>query len=323
MSLVVMTTQQHLDYNILCKEVFCLTLLNKKRPSLKAQEARLGWLFVSPALIGFSIFTFGSILRSLYYSFTSWDLLTKPKFIGFENYIKIFKDKYFYQYMGNTLYFVILLVPIVLIISLLLAILINSKTRGLNKVYRAALFLPSITSTVAISMVWLWIFNPDMGILNNFLYAIGFKSAPMWLNSEQWSKPALVIMRVWQMSGYYMIMFLAGLQTIPDSLYEAAQVDGANKVQQFFKITIPMLSNTTFVVAILLIIEAFNMFESIFIMTSGGPLGSTSTIMYYIYQKAFNDYEMGYASALAWIFFALIMIVTLIQYRFRNEQGGE
>ena len=210
-----------------------------------------------------------------------------------------------------------------LVVSLLLAILINKKAGRLTKGYRVALFLPSITSTVAVSMVWLWIFNPDMGILNNILTAIGLNDVPLWLGDPAWSKPALVIMRVWQMSGYYMLMFLAGLQTIPETLYEAADVDGATGWQKFIRITVPMLSNTTFVVAILLVIEAFNMFESIFVMTKGGPLGSTSTIMYYIYEQGFTNYNMGYASALAWIFFALIMIVTLVQYRFRHEQGGE
>lgn len=292
--------------------------------TLKRREACLGWLFVSPALIGFSIFTFGSILYSLYLSFTDYNLLSPPKWIGLENYIRAFtNDQYFYQYFGNTFYFVVLLVPLVLVISLGLALLINRKMGRINKAYRVALFLPSITSTVAVSMVWLWIFNPDMGLLNNFLTALGWNNPPMWLADPAWSKPALVIMRVWQMSGYYMIMFLAGLQTIPENLYEAAEVDGANSVQRFFKITLPMLSNTTFMVAILLVIEAFNMFESIFIMTEGGPLGSTSTIMYYIYEQAFRNYDMGYASALAWIFFALILVVTLVQYRFRNEQGGE
>ena len=217
----------------------------------------------------------------------------------------------------------VILVPIVLVVSLLLAILINKKAGRLTKGYRVALFLPSITSTVAVSMVWLWIFNPDMGILNNILTAIGLNDVPLWLGDPAWSKPALVIMRVWQMSGYYMLMFLAGLQTIPETLYEAADVDGATGWQKFIRITVPMLSNTTFVVAILLVIEAFNMFESIFVMTKGGPLGSTSTIMYYIYEQGFTNYNMGYASALAWIFFALIMIVTLVQYRFRHEQGGE
>lgn len=299
--------------------------LNKdKRMSLKTKEALTGWLFLSPALIGFSIFTFGSIIYSLYLSLTDYDLMTKPKFIGLENYIRAFtKDESFYKFFGNTLYFVVLLVPIVLAISLFLALLINKKAGKITKTYRVALFLPSITSTIAVSMVWLWIFNPDMGLINNMLTAIGFNNPPMWLNSPDTSKMALVIMRVWQMSGYYMIMFLAGLQTIPESLYESAQVDGANKIQSFFKITLPMLSNTTFVVIILLVIEAFNMFESIFIMTNGGPLGSTSTIMYYIYEQGFGNYNMGYASAIAWIFFVVIMIITLIQYRFRNEQGGE
>ena len=299
--------------------------LNKdKRMSLKTKEALTGWLFLSPALIGFSIFTFGSIIYSLYLSLTDYDLMTKPKFIGLENYIRAFtKDESFYKFFGNTLYFVVLLVPIVLAISIFLALLINKKAGKITKAYRVALFLPSITSTIAVSMVWLWIFNPDMGLINNMLTAIGFNNPPMWLNSPDTSKMALVIMRVWQMSGYYMIMFLAGLQTIPESLYESAQVDGANKIQSFFKITLQMLSNTTFVVIILLVIEAFNMFESIFIMTNGGPLGSTSTIMYYIYEQGFGNYNMGYASAIAWIFFVVIMIITLIQYRFRNEQGGE
>jgi multiple sugar transport system permease protein len=303
-----------------------MEIKNKKKRilTLKKKDALTGWLFVSPALIGFSIFTFGSIIYSFYLSLTDYNLMTKPKFVGLENYIRAFtKDDYFYKYFGNTLYFVVFLVPIVLIISLLLALLINKKAGKLSNAYRVALFLPSITSTIAVSMVWLWIFNPDMGIINNFLISIGFSNPPMWLNSTESSKMALIIMRVWQMSGYYMLMFLAGLQTIPESLYESSEVDGANGIQKFFKITVPMLSNTTFVVIILLVIEAFNMFESIFIMTGGGPLGSTSTIMYYIYEQGFGNYNMGYASAIAWIFFAVIMIITMIQYKYRNEQGGE
>lgn len=295
-----------------------------RRLNLKQREALTGWLFVSPALIGFGIFTFGAILYSLYLSFTDYDMFGTPEWVGLGNYIKAFtNDEYFYQYFGNTFYFAIVLVPVVLVISLFLAILINKKVGKLTKAYRVALFLPSITSTVAVSMVWLWIFNPDMGILNNFLTAIGFHNPPMWLSDPEWSKPALIIMRVWQMSGYYMLLFLAGLQTIPETLYEAAEVDGASSWQRFTRITVPMLSNTTFVVVILLIIESFNMFESIFVMTEGGPLGSTSTIMYYIYEQGFMSYNMGYASALAWIFFALILVFTLIQFRFRREQGGE
>ena len=295
-----------------------------RRLNLKQREALTGWLFVSPALIGFGIFTFGAILYSLYLSFTDYNLLGSPEWLGLENYIRAFtNDQYFYQYFGNTFYFALVLVPVVLVISLFLAILINKKVGKIAKAYRVALFLPSITSTVAVSMVWLWIFNPDMGIMNNFLTAIGFHNPPMWLSDPEWSKPALIIMRVWQMSGYYMLLFLAGLQTIPETLYEAAEVDGASSWQKFRRITVPLLSNTTFVVVILLVIESFNMFESIFVMTEGGPLGSTSTIMYYIYEQGFMSYNMGYASALAWIFFALILVFTLIQFRFRREQGGE
>lgn len=181
----------------------------KRFMTLKRREACLGWLFVSPALIGFSIFTFGSILYSFYLSLTNYDLISTPKWVGFDNYIRAFtKDQYFYKYFGNTLYFVVTLVPIVLALSLLLAILINKKTSWVNNIYRVALFLPSITSTVAVSMVWLWIFNPDMGLINNFLMAIGLNDVPMWLGDTAWSKPALVIMRVWQMGGYYMNPFL-------------------------------------------------------------------------------------------------------------------
>lgn len=296
----------------------------KKKLSLEAREALSGWFFVSPALIGFSIFTFAAIGYSLYLSLTRWDLLSTPQFIGLQNFIKVFTaDKYFYKYMGNTVYFVLFLVPIVLVVSLMLAVIINKRVKGIVKAYRAILFLPSITSTVAISMVWIWILNPEMGLINNFLRMIGFQNTPLWLSSESSSKMALVIMRTWQMSGYYMLIFLAGLQTVPTQLYEAASIDGAGPIKRFFSITLPMLSNTTFVVMILLIIEAFNMFESVFIMTSGGPLGSTSTIMYYIYEQAFTNYNMGYASSLAWILFIIILIVTLVQYRFRREQEGE
>lgn len=292
----------------------------KRFMTLKRREACLGWLFVSPALIGFSIFTFGSILYSFYLSLTDYDLLSAPKWVGFDNYIRAFtKDQYFYKYFGNTLYFVVTLVPIVLALSLLLAILINKKTSWVNNIYRVALFLPSITSTVAVSMVWLWIFNPDMGLINNFLMAIGLNDVPMWLGDTAWSKPALVIMRVWQMGGYYMIMFLAGLQTIPETLYEAAELDGASEIQKFFRITLPLLSNTTFVVMILLVIEAFNMFESIFIMTAGGPLGSTSTMMYYIYEQAFSSYNMGYE-----VHFTFIAVKHLIEsYGVRISAEGK
>lgn len=292
----------------------------ESRYSLRRREAITGWLFIMPALIGFAIFTFGSILYSFYISLTKWELLTPPEFIGFRNYVKLFSDPKFFKFTGNTLYFVVWLVPLVLVLSMALAILINKKTKILTNIYRSSLFLPCITSTVAISLVWMWILNPDIGIINNILRLFGIANPPRWLESSVWAKPALIVMRVWQMSGYYMIMFLAGLQVIPENLYEAAEVDGASRWQKTIKITIPMLANTTFVVVIMLVIEAFNIFEAIFVMTEGGPVGSTTTLMYYIYDLGFKRYNMGYASAVAWVFFAMILLVTLIQYAGRREQ---
>ena len=286
---------------------------------LKRREALTGWAFVLPELTGFSIFTFFSVGYSFYISLTKYELLSPPVFVGIKNYARIFRDTKFFKYLGNTIYFVIGLVPTVLVISMLLAIVINRKTKILTNIYRSALFLPCITSTVAISLVWIWILNPDIGIINMILRAVGVQNPPRWLESVFWAKPALIVMRIWQMSGYYMMIFLAGLQAIPDSLYEAAEIDGASRRQRTFYITVPMLSNTTFVVAIMLIIESFNIFEAVFVMTEGRPLGSTNTLMYYIYQLGFQNYNMGYASAVAWIFFLIILGITLVQYRFRRE----
>ncbi|MEG0754224.1 MAG: sugar ABC transporter permease [Angelakisella sp.] len=294
----------------------------RKGFSLKRQENITGWCFILPTLIGFSVFTFGSIVYSFYISMTKWDLLTPARFIGFKNYIKIFSDPEFYTCLSNTAYFVVTLVPSVLVLSMILAILINKGAKGFSNFYRSAMFIPSITSTVAISMIWLWILNPDVGIINEILRGIGVMDPPRWLQSTLWAKPALVIMRIWQMCGYYMIMFLAGLQTIPESLYEAAEVDGATKLQKTMKITVPMLSNTTFVVAVMLIIESFNIFVSIFVMTECGPNGSTNTLMYYIYNEGFRMYNMGYASALAWILFIMILIITLIQFKFKKDNNA-
>ena len=286
---------------------------------LKRREALTGWLFVLPELIGFSIFTFFSIGYSFYISLTKYELLSPPVFVGFRNYQRLFIDTRFFKYLGNTAYFVVGLVPLVLIFSMALAIAINKKTKILTNLYRSALFLPCITSTVAISLVWMWILNPDIGVINTILRSIGIQEPPRWLESITWAKPALIVMRIWQMSGYYMIMFLAGLQSISDSLYEAAEMDGATRWQRTLHITVPMLSNTTFVVAIMLVIEAFNIFEAVFVMTEGGPMGSTNTLMYYIYQLGFQNYNMGYASSVAWVFFAIILCVTLVQYTFRKE----
>jgi len=290
------------------------------RLSMETQEAITGWLFILPVLIGFAVFIVFSVIYSMIISFTEWDLLTPQVFVGFDNYVKIFKDERFWQVLYNTAYFVVGIVPTVLILSMLLAIGLNGKVNKLTNFFKLSFFAPSITSTIAIGMIWLWIFNPTNGILNTLLYSMGFSNVPQWLQSPVWAKPALIIMRVWQMCGYYMLMFLAGLQTIPVTLYEAAEVDGARRWKKFRYITVPMLSNTTFFITIMLIIEAFNIFEAIFVMTEGRPAGTTNTLLYYIYYNGFQTFRMGYASALAWIMFVILFVLTLIQFKLRSKK---
>lgn len=292
------------------------------RITMAKREAIAGWLFILPILLGFLVFVVFSIIYSMVISLTKWDLLTPPVFIGLENYAAVFRDERFYQVLYNTVYFVIGLVPSVLVFSMLMAIGINGKVNKLTNFFKLSFFVPSITSTIAVGMIWLWIFNPTNGLINTVLYSIGIKNVPQWLQSVVWAKPALIIMRIWQMSGYYMIMFLAGLQTIPKSLYEAAEVDGAKRWKKFRYITLPLLSNTTFFVIIMLVIEAFNIFEAVFVMTEGRPAGTTNTLLYYIYYNGFQTYRMGYASALAWILFAILFVLTLIQFRLRNKAGA-
>ncbi len=292
---------------------------HRRKNPLKRQEALTGWLFVAPALIGFAIFTAFSMCYSLYISFTDWNILSDPKFVGWQNYVNLFtRDIFFGEYLWNTIYYVLFLVPSVLVISLFFAILLNKTFKGFTSFYRASLFLPSIISTVAIALVWKWLLNSQSGTINGILRWIGISQPPQWLLDAKWAKLSIILMRIWQMSGYYMVMYLTGLQTIPSSLYEAARVDGANKLQQLFFITVPMLSPTTFAIMILLVLEAFNIFEAVMIMTEGS-LG-TSSLMYYVYRLAFASYRMGYASALAWILFLIILVFTILRFVLKKDE---
>lgn len=290
-----------------------------QRLTLKKQEALTGWLFVAPVMIGFLVFTAFSMLYSLYISFTDWNILSDPHMVGWQNYINLFtRDVFFGEYLWNTIYYVLLLVPSVLVISLFFAILLNKTVKGLTSFYRASLFLPCVISTVAIALVWKWLLNSQSGTINGILRMLGVDNPPMWLLDTKWAKFSIVLVRIWQMSGYYMVMFLTGLQTIPSSLYEAARVDGANRFQQLTRITIPMLSPTTFAIVILLVLEAFNIFEAVMIMTEGS-LG-TSSLMYYVYRLAFSSYRMGYASALAWVLFLIILLFTVARFLLKKDE---
>ncbi|MGE5577879.1 MAG: carbohydrate ABC transporter permease, partial [Syntrophothermus sp.] len=202
--------------------------------------------------------------------------------------------------------------------SLGLAIAVNRQLKGIS-FFRTALYMPTVTSTVAISIVWIWLYNPSFGLINWFLGSLGVANPPHWLETTFWAKPAMIVMTVWQECGYYMIIFLAGLQTIPDHLYEAADIDGASVWQKFWRITLPLLSPTTFLVTVMKTIYAFQIFEQVYVMTQGKPAGTTETIVYFIYMNGFRWFKMGYAAAAAWILFVIIFTLTLIQFRFQKN----
>jgi len=278
-----------------------------------------GWLFVLPTVIGIGIFTYAALVVSLGLSFTEWDLLRPARFVGWDNFETLTRDKGFGEALRNTLFFVVTLVPLGIASAMLLAILLNRKLKGLG-IFRTAFYMPHITSTIAIAAVWVWIFNPELGLVNEMLRGLGVDNPPQWLESVVWAKPALLIIRIWQVAGYYMILFMAGLQTISDDLYEAASIDGAGPWQKTWRITIPLLANTTFFAVIMLTIESFNIFESIYAITEGGPGSSTNTLLYYIYSEGFQFYRMGYASALAWVLFLILFVLTAVQFAMRRRK---
>ncbi len=283
-----------------------------------------GYLFIAPWLLGFLLLTVGPMIYSMYLSFTSATLLSPPRWIGIENYQKMFSnDPLFFESFWNTIYYVIFAVPLGLVLSLLLALLLNQKLRGMS-IFRTVFFLPSITNMVAVSVLWLWIFNPEFGLLNTALEKFGIVG-PLWLQSEAWAKPALILMSLWGIGGG-IIIFLSALQGVPQELYEAAELDGATSVRKFFHITIPMISPAIFFSLIMSIIGSFQVFTQAFVMTSsaqpgseGGPNNATLFFVLYLYKKAFQEFKMGYASALAWMLFLVILVFTLMQIRLSKK----
>jgi multiple sugar transport system permease protein len=273
----------------------------------------VGYSFLAPNIIGFMVFTFLPVLASLCLAFCKWDMLTPVKFVGFDNFIKLVKDRDFWYYLYNTL-FLMLRIPVSMAVSLVFALLLNQKLKGMV-IYRTIYFAPVISSIVAVALVWRWIYNADFGLLNSFLYWAGVKTPPQWLGSMFWAKPAIMIMSIWYGAGYNMLLYLAALQGIPEELYEAASIDGANWWDTFRHVTWPMLSFVNFFIIIMSIIYGFQAFGIQYVMTAGGPAGSTTTIVYYIYITAFNWFKMGYASSIAWVLFLMMFSVTLLQWK--------
>ncbi|HBG00189.1 MAG TPA: sugar ABC transporter permease [Firmicutes bacterium] len=265
------------------------------------------------------VFTVFAIGFSLWISLHQWDLFSSPVYVGLSNFVRLLtNDRDFKRALLNTLYFAVGIVPLGTAASLCLALLANRALKGMT-FFRTVMYLPSVSSTIAVGIVWIWLLDPQFGVVNYALRSIGVANPPNWLGSIVWAKPALILMHIWQYAGYYMIIFLAGLQGIPEQLYEAAVLDGASSWQKFWRITLPLLSPTTFFVVVMKMIGVFNIFEQPFIMTGGGPSGSTETIVYYIYSNAFEWFNMGYASAVAWVLFILVFGVTLIQFKYQGR----
>jgi multiple sugar transport system permease protein len=282
-----------------------------------SKDAQYAVAMLAPNIILFCLFMLFPILWALVMSFTQYDLMSPMRFIGLKNYITLFQDEVALQCLGNKIVYTLVTVPVGMIISLFLAVLLDSGIR-FKYFFRAAFFLPSITSWVVIAVVWQWLFNKEFGLLNYFLSF--FKVPPVpWLDSGKVALFSLAIVGIWKNAGYNMLLFLAGLQGISGVYYEASNLDGAGKIQQLFRITIPLLTPTTFFVFITSIIGAFQTFDSVNVMTSGGPGRSSSVLAFYLYQNAFRYMKMGYASALAYLLFIVIMIITAINMRFEKK----
>ncbi len=280
--------------------------------SLARREALTFYILISPWFIGFLIFLAYPMLRSLYLSFTSYNLLSPPEWIGLRNFERIFNDPRFWQSLKVTLLYAFGSVPGGTLIALALAMVLSQKLRGVN-VWRTIFFIPSILSSIAVAVLWLFIFRPEGGLMNMVLGVFGIQG-PDWLLSEQWALPALIIMSWWSVGGQ-IVIYLAGLKGIPETLYEAAEIDGANSWNKFRSVTLPMLSPTIFFNVVLAIIGALQIFDAGYVLTRGGPNDATLFYMLNLYEHAFRMARMGYASALAWILFIIIMGITLLVVR--------
>ena len=294
-------------------------MMKKQRALSFKTTTTAAYFFLAPALSAIFIFFFIPVIAAFIISFTDFDIYTLGnfstlRFIGFENYIKLFNDDLFWTALGNTFYFVVVAGPLSIAVSLTAALMLNSKIVKLKSLFRLAYFLPVVTTLVAVAIVWRFIYHPNFGILNFFLGLIGINPID-WLGDPDWAMPSIILLAVWKNFGYNMIIFIAGLQNIPEELYEAAEIEGANAFQKFKHITLPMLAPTTIFVSIITMIGYFQLFAEPYVMTQGGPLNRTLSIVQYMYQEGFRWWNMGYSASIAFVLFIIIFIGTLIQFK--------
>jgi len=291
-----------------------ISFLKRSIDYVDRRENLLGYLFAGPWFLGFAILGVAPIILSIYYSFCRYDVLRPPMFIGLDNYtFLIFESDKFYISIYNTLYFLVFRVPLAIIGSLLLAMLVAKPVKGVG-IVRTIYYVPSIVSGVALSVIWLWMYNPQYGLINQALAMFGVPG-PLWLESPHWSKEAIILMGIWSIGGGRMIIFIAGLNAIPRHLYETAQIDGAGWWQQFWNVTFPQLGGTLFLLTVVEVIVSLQIFTEAYLMTRGGPLDSTLFYNLELYFKAFQDYDMGVASAMAWILFIITLAITLVMFK--------
>jgi len=286
-------------------------------------ETRTAFFFLAPALIAIGVFFFVPVVAALFMSFTDFDIYSLAnfrfaRFIGFRNYVQLFEDPLFWKSLKNTLYFLVVGGPLSIAVSLAAALLLQSPLVKFKGFFRLVYFAPVVTTLVAVAVVWRFIYHPRFGVLNYVLSLVGINPID-WLGDPNWAMPAIILMAVWKNFGYNMIIFIAGLQNIPKELYEAASIDGADKVHQFTSITLPMLAPTTLFVTIITMIGYFQLFAEPYVMTQGGPLNSTLSIVLLMYQQGFRWWNMGYSAALAFVLFAFILIGSLIQTRLQRQ----
>ncbi|AVV45689.1 ABC transporter permease [Streptomyces sp. P3] len=290
-------------------------------PGLRRRRRRttlVGWSFILPNFLGFAALTLVPVIATLLLAFTEWNSYSTPEWVGLDNFRRMFDSDNFWAALSNTTYYAVGHIPLTLGASLGLAILLNQKLRGVGFL-RTAFFFPYITSLVAVAVVWNMLLSPDVGPVNQLLRAVGIDNPPGWTTSTDWSMPAVIITSVWRDMGYYMVLYLAGLQTIPAELYEAARVDGAGPWKRFWHITLPGLRPTTFFVLVMLTVASFKVFDLVQVMTEGGPGRSTLVLSQLIFREGITQGRFGYSSAISLVLFLLVMTITVIQFRLQRR----
>jgi len=312
-----------LPFHYIFKEVSVMTVPHKqKTPTSQKKDNIWAFIMLSPFMLFFVLFVLYPLFKNLYYSFTNYNLGNKADFIGFNNYIQLFQDYWFLDALKNTAIYAVFSVFFLTVLGLFISVLLNNRSRFV-KAARMAMIFPYATSTVAVSMIWLYLLDPTIGVINKLLIQAGINTPPHWLDNPVLALPSLIFINIWKNLGYCMIIYLAGLQNIPQELYEAAMIDGAGFLQKHRHITLPQIAPVTFFVLVNNCIEAFKTFEQVQIMTQGGPITATTTVVHQIYQRAFNDFRMGYAAAMSVVLFLIILIVTLFNFRmFKDSANG-